>query len=48
MVTDWLVKNELSLNVKKTKVMVIGTKGRVKNGAMHIKIDNDDTKKWRN
>ena len=37
-VLHWLKKNELSLNVKKTKAMVIGTTGRVKNSRLNITI----------
>ena len=40
-VSLWLKKNELSLNVKKTKAMVIGTIGRVKNSRLNPTMDGE-------
>ena len=40
-VSLWLKKNELSLNVKKTKAMVIGTIGRVKNSRLNLTMDGE-------
>ena len=40
-ISIWLKKNELSLNVKKTKAMLIGTLGRVRNRRLNLTMEGD-------
>ncbi len=41
LINEWLKENRLVLNVKKTKVMLIGTWQRLKDHKLCVKIDND-------
>ena len=41
MISNWLKQNELSLNIKKTKAMIIGTNGRVKNSKINLTMNGE-------